>query len=55
MVLLDVELVEMVNMLEWFKVWKIYCGKVDFDKIYCEMLLNEYVDVMDFFFFVLVI
>lgn len=50
MVSLDVELAEMANTSEWFKVWKIHRGKADPDKTHRATLLNEYVDAMDFFF-----
>ncbi|MCE2138994.1 2-deoxyuridine 5-triphosphate nucleotidohydrolase, partial [Streptococcus thermophilus] len=52
MVSLDVELAEMANTSEWFKVWKIHRGKADPDKTHRATLLNEYVDAMDFFFLV---
>ncbi|VDG19832.1 dUTPase [Lactiplantibacillus mudanjiangensis] len=52
MVALDVELAEMANTSEWFKVWKIHKGKADAGKTPHETLLNEYVDAMDFFFLV---
>ena len=52
MVSLDVELAEMANTSEWFKVWKIHKGKADAGKTHRETLLNEYVDAMDFFFLV---
>ncbi len=52
MVSLDVELAEMANTSEWFKVWKIHKGKADEGKTERETLLNEYVDAMDFFFLV---
>ncbi len=52
MVSLDVELAEMANTSEWFKVWKIHKGKADAGKTQRETLLNEYVDAMDFFFLV---
>jgi len=52
MVSLDVELAEMANTSEWFKVWKIHKGKTDAGKTHRETLLNEYVDAMDFFFLV---
>lgn len=52
MVSLDVELAEMANTSEWFKVWKIHKGKADVGKTSRETLLNEYVDAMDFFFLV---
>ncbi|RRK09528.1 2-deoxyuridine 5-triphosphate nucleotidohydrolase [Lactiplantibacillus garii] len=52
MVSLDVELAEMANTSEWFKVWKIHKGKADAGKTKRETLLNEYVDAMDFFFLV---
>lgn len=50
MVALDVELAEMANTAEWFKVWKVHKGKADTGKTKRETLLNEYVDAMDFFF-----
>jgi len=46
---LDVELAEMANTSEWFKVWKIHRGKSDPDKTPRETLLYEYVDAMDFY------
>ncbi|MFC6180919.1 dUTPase [Lactiplantibacillus daowaiensis] len=52
MVSLDVELAEMANTSEWFKVWKIHKGKADAGKTHRETLMNEYVDAMDFFFLV---
>jgi len=52
MVSLDVELAEIANTSEWFKVWKIHKGKADAGKTHRETLLNEYVDAMDFFFLV---
>lgn len=52
MVALDVELAEMANTSEWFKVWKIHKGKADAGKTKRATLLNEYVDAMDFFFLV---
>ncbi|WP_047999563.1 dUTP diphosphatase [Lactiplantibacillus herbarum] len=52
MVSLDVELAEMANTSEWFKVWKLHKGKAEAGKTQRETLLNEYVDAMDFFFLV---
>lgn len=46
---LDVELAEMANTSEWFKVWKTHRGKQDPDKTPRETLLYEYVDALDFF------
>lgn len=46
---LDVELAEMANTSEWFKVWKTHRGKSDADKTPRETLLYEYVDAMDFY------
>ncbi|KRM04344.1 dUTPase [Lentilactobacillus farraginis] len=46
---LDVELAEMANTSEWFKVWKTHRGKSDTDKTPRETLLYEYVDAMDFY------
>ncbi|WP_283678227.1 dUTP diphosphatase [Lentilactobacillus sp. Marseille-Q4993] len=48
-VALDVELAEVANTSEWFKVWKTNRGKSDSDKTPRETLLFEYVDAMDFF------
>jgi len=48
-VALDVELAEIANTAEWFKVWKTHKGKADEGKTHRETLLNEYVDAMDFF------
>lgn len=48
-VALDVELSEMANTSEWFKVWKIHKGKHDPNKTPRETLLYEYVDAMDFY------
>lgn len=48
-VALDVELSEMANTSEWFKVWKIHRGKSDPDKTPRETLLYEYVDALDFY------
>lgn len=48
-VALDVELAEMANTSEWFKVWKIHRGKSDPNKTPRETLLYEYVDAMDFY------
>lgn len=46
---LDVELAEIANTSEWFKVWKTHRGKSDPDKTPRETLLTEYVDALDFF------
>lgn len=46
---LDVELSEMANTSEWFKVWKTHRGKQDAGKTAKETLLYEYVDALDFF------
>lgn len=48
-VALDVELSEVANTSEWFKVWKTHRGKHDDGKSPEETLLYEYVDAMDFF------
>ncbi|MEY2374877.1 dUTP diphosphatase [Lentilactobacillus buchneri] len=48
-VALDVELAEMANTSEWFKVWKTHRGKHDPNKTPRETLLYEYVDAMDFY------
>ena len=48
-VALDVELAEMANTSEWFKVWKVHRGKQDPDKTPRQTLLYEYVDAMDFY------
>lgn len=45
---LDVELAEVANTSEWFKVWKTHRGKKDPDKTARETLLVEYVDALDF-------
>lgn len=46
---LDVELSEVANTSEWFKVWKAHKGKHDEGKTIRETLLVEYVDAIDFF------
>lgn len=46
---LDVELSEVANTSEWFKVWKEHKGKHDDGKTVRETLLFEYVDAIDFF------
>ncbi|AMV61395.1 Dimeric dUTPase [Pediococcus damnosus] len=46
---LDVELSEVANTSEWFKVWKDHKGKHDDGKTVRETLLIEYVDAIDFF------
>ncbi|MFD1126138.1 dUTP diphosphatase [Lentilactobacillus raoultii] len=46
---LDVELAEMANTSEWFKVWKTHRGKSEPNKTPRETLLYEYVDALDFF------
>ncbi|MDV7718830.1 2-deoxyuridine 5-triphosphate nucleotidohydrolase [Pediococcus ethanolidurans] len=46
---LDVELSEVANTSEWFKVWKEHKGKNDEGKTVRETLLVEYVDAIDFF------
>lgn len=45
---LDVELAEIANTSEWFKVWKTHRGKNDPGKTQRETLLTEYVDALDF-------
>lgn len=45
---LDVELAEVANTSEWFKVWKTHSGKNDLGKTARETLLVEYVDALDF-------
>ncbi|WP_054726628.1 dUTPase [Paucilactobacillus hokkaidonensis] len=45
---LDVELAEVANTSEWFKVWKMGRGKSDPGKTARETLLTEYVDALDF-------
>lgn len=51
-VALDVELAEVANTSEWFKVWKTHRGKADDGQTPKETLLTEYTDAMDFFFLV---
>lgn len=51
-VALDVELAEVANTSEWFKVWKTHRGKADAGQTPRETLLTEYTDAMDFFFLV---
>ncbi|KRN01704.1 dUTPase [Levilactobacillus senmaizukei DSM 21775 = NBRC 103853] len=51
-VALDVELAEVANTSEWFKVWKTHRGKADDGFTARETLLTEYTDAMDFFFLV---
>lgn len=51
-VALDVELAEVANTSEWFKVWKTHRGKADEGQTPRETLLTEYTDAMDFFFLV---
>ena len=51
-VALDVELAEVANTSEWFKVWKTHRGKADAGQTPMETLLTEYTDAMDFFFLV---
>lgn len=51
-VALDVELAEIANTSEWFKVWKTHRGKAADGQSAREMLLTEYTDAMDFFFLV---
>lgn len=46
---LDVELAEIANTSEWFKVWKTHRGKNDAGKSARETLMTEYVDALDFF------
>ncbi|MCY9806917.1 dUTP diphosphatase [Lentilactobacillus senioris] len=48
-VALDVELAEVANTSEWFKVWKTHRGKHDEGKTPEETLLVEYCDAFDFF------
>ncbi|MGP4115810.1 dUTP diphosphatase [Levilactobacillus zymae] len=48
-VALDVELAEVANTSEWFKVWKTHRGKADAGKTARETLLTEYMDALDFF------
>ncbi|QMU07783.1 dUTP diphosphatase [Levilactobacillus suantsaii] len=48
-VALDVELAEVANTSEWFKVWKTHRGKSDPNKTPRETLLTEYTDALDFF------
>lgn len=48
---LDVELSELANTVEWFKVWKENRGqKMEKGKTHEETVLSEYVDAMSFFF-----
>lgn len=47
-VALDVELAEVANTSEWFKVWKTHSGKASDGKTKKETLLEEYVDALDF-------
>lgn len=51
-VALDVELAEVANTSEWFKVWKTHRCKADAGQTPRETLLTEYTDAMDFFFLV---
>lgn len=46
---LDVELAEVANASEWFKVWKTHRGKSDGDLTVRQTVLNEFVDATDFF------
>ncbi|MFC5188921.1 dUTP diphosphatase [Pediococcus cellicola] len=46
---LDVELSEVANTSEWFKVWKQHKGKHDENLSVRQTLLVEYVDAIDFF------
>ncbi|TLQ04649.1 2-deoxyuridine 5-triphosphate nucleotidohydrolase [Pediococcus stilesii] len=46
---LDVELAEIANAAEWFKVWKTHRGKRDGDLSVRQTVLNEFVDATDFF------
>ena len=46
---LDVELAEIANAAEWFKVWKTHRGKQDGDLSVRQTVLNEFVDATDFF------
>ncbi|GEK28311.1 dUTPase [Furfurilactobacillus siliginis] len=46
---LDVELAEVANTSEWFKVWKEHRGKHNPGQTPHETLLEEYVDALDFF------
>lgn len=48
-VALDVELAEVANTAEWFKVWKTHRGKATEGKTKQETLLEEYADALDFF------
>ena len=48
-VALDVELSEVANCAEWFKVWKIHKGKNDKGKTHRETLLEEIVDALHFY------
>ncbi len=47
-VALDVELSEMANASEWFKVWKSHRGKAQEGLTHKQTLLFEYVDALDF-------
>lgn len=46
---LDVELAEIANAAEWFKVWKTHRGKRDGELSVHQTVLNEFVDATDFF------
>ncbi|MCF6164910.1 hypothetical protein LROSL1_1108 [Furfurilactobacillus rossiae] len=46
---LDVELAEIANTSEWFKVWKTHRGKSNPGQTSHQTLLEEYVDALDFF------
>jgi dimeric dUTPase (all-alpha-NTP-PPase superfamily) len=46
---LDVELAEIANAAEWFKVWKTHRGKRDGELTVRQTVLNEFVDATDFF------
>ncbi|KAF0558347.1 2-deoxyuridine 5-triphosphate nucleotidohydrolase [Pediococcus acidilactici] len=46
---LDVELAEIANAAEWFKVWKTHRGKRDGELSVHQTVLNEFVDAIDFF------
>ncbi|GEO73402.1 dUTPase [Levilactobacillus namurensis DSM 19117] len=48
-VALDVELAEVANTSEWFKVWKTHRGKADAGETPRQTLLTEYTDALDFF------
>ena len=46
---LDVELAEIANAAEWFKVWKEHLGKKLPGRTHHQTVLEEYVDALNFF------